>query len=42
VIADVMGIGMIKAKTTGARLIPAYGKKVGDWVTLGGSSARRR
>ena len=36
VIADVMAIGMINAKTTGARLIPAYGKKVGDWVTLGG------
>jgi uncharacterized protein (UPF0210 family) len=36
VIADVMAIGMINSKTTGARLIPAYGKKVGDWVTLGG------
>jgi uncharacterized protein (UPF0210 family) len=36
VIADVMAIGMVNAKTTGARLIPAYGKKVGDWVTLGG------
>jgi len=36
VLADVMAIGMINAKTTGARLIPAYGKKVGDWVTLGG------
>ena len=35
-IADVMAIGMVNAKTTGARLIPAYGKKVGDWVTLGG------
>jgi uncharacterized protein len=35
-IADVMAIGMINAKTTGARLIPAYGKKVGEWVTLGG------
>ena len=35
-IADVMAIGMINSKTTGARLIPAYGKKVGDWVTLGG------
>ena len=37
-IADVMAIGMTNAKTTGARLIPAYGKKVGDWVTLGGLS----
>ena len=36
IIADVMAIGMINSKTTGARLIPAYGKKVGDWVTLGG------
>jgi uncharacterized protein (UPF0210 family) len=35
-IADVMAIGMINSKTTGARLIPAYGKKVGDWVNLGG------
>ena len=35
-IADVMAIGMINSKTTGARLIPAAGKQVGDWVTLGG------
>jgi hypothetical protein len=35
-IADVMAIGMINSKTTGARLIPAYGKQVGDWVNLGG------
>ena len=35
-IADVMAIGMINSKTTGARLIPAHGKKVGDWVNLGG------
>ena len=35
-IADVMAIGMINSKTTGARLIPAFGKTVGDWVTLGG------
>jgi uncharacterized protein (UPF0210 family) len=27
---------MVNAKTTGARLIRAHGKKVGDWVTLGG------
>jgi uncharacterized protein (UPF0210 family) len=35
-IADVMAIGMINSKTTGARLIPAYGRKVGEWVELGG------
>jgi uncharacterized protein len=35
-IADVMAIGMINSKTTGARLIPAYGKKTGDWVNFGG------
>jgi uncharacterized protein len=34
--ADVLAIGMINGKTTGARIIPAAGKKVGDWVTLGG------
>ena len=36
VIADVMAIGMINGKTTGARLIPADGKKVGESVKLGG------
>ena len=35
-IADVMAVGMVNGKTTGARLIPAHGKKVGDHVTLGG------
>jgi uncharacterized protein (UPF0210 family) len=35
-IADVMAIGMVNHKTTGARLIPAIGKQVGDWVRLGG------
>ena len=35
-IADVMAIGMVNGKTTGARLIPAIGRKVGDQVTLGG------
>jgi uncharacterized protein (UPF0210 family) len=35
-IADVMAIGMVNHKTTGARLIPAIGKRVGDWVRLGG------
>ncbi len=36
VIADVMAIGMVNGKTTGARLIPAHGKTVGEWVRLGG------
>lgn len=36
VIADVMAIGMINSKTTGARIIPAYGKEAGEWVSLGG------
>ncbi len=31
-----MAIGMVNGKSTGARLIPAYGKQVGDWVSLGG------
>jgi uncharacterized protein len=35
-IADVMAIGMVNGKTTGTRLIPAHGRKVGDWVNLGG------
>lgn len=35
-IADVMAIGMVNQKTTGARLIPAAGKAVGDRVRLGG------
>ena len=36
IIADEMAIGMVNSKTTGARLIPAAGKQVGDWATLGG------
>jgi uncharacterized protein (UPF0210 family) len=35
-IADEMAIGMINGKTTGARIIPAAGRGVGEWVTLGG------
>jgi len=31
-----MAIGMVNSKTTGARLIPAAGKGLGDWVELGG------
>ena len=36
IIADEAAIGMINNKTTAARLIPAYGKKVGDMVEFGG------
>ncbi|MEE9430563.1 MAG: PFL family protein [Melioribacteraceae bacterium] len=36
IIADECAIGMINDKTTSARLIPAYGKKVGDFVDYGG------
>ncbi len=36
IIADEAAIGMINGKTTAVRLIPAYGKKVGDTVEFGG------
>ena len=36
IIADEISIGVINTKTTAARLIPAYGKKVGDSVDFGG------
>ncbi|MBQ9943628.1 MAG: PFL family protein [Clostridia bacterium] len=36
VIADEAAIGMVNNKTTAVRLIPAYGKKVGDEVEFGG------
>ena len=36
IIADEMMIGIINQKTTAVRLIPAYGKKVGDKVQFGG------
>ncbi len=35
-IADEMAIGMVNQKTTAVRVIPAYGKKVGDKVEFGG------
>lgn len=35
-IADEAAIGMINAKTTAVRIIPAYGKQVGDYVEFGG------
>jgi uncharacterized protein (UPF0210 family) len=34
IIADECAIGIINDKTTSARLIPAYGKKVGDYLSL--------
>lgn len=36
IIADEMAIGMINAKTTAVRIIPVYGKNVGDTVEFGG------
>ena len=36
IIADEAAIGMVNNKTTAVRLIPAYGKKVGDMVEFGG------
>ena len=36
IIADEAAIGMINTKTTAVRVIPAYGKKVGDMVEFGG------
>ena len=36
VIADEISIGVANTKTTAVRLIPAYGKTVGDSVDFGG------
>ncbi|MCX5781010.1 MAG: PFL family protein, partial [Firmicutes bacterium] len=36
IIADEAAIGMINRKTTAVRIIPAPGKKEGDWVEFGG------
>ena len=36
IIADQAAIGVINAKTTAARLLPAIGKKVGDRLSFGG------
>lgn len=36
IIADEMAIGMVNSKTTAVRLIPAYGKTVGDRIEFGG------
>jgi uncharacterized protein len=40
IIADEAAIGMINRKTTAVRLIPAVGKRVGDWVDFGGLLGR--
>ena len=40
IIADEAAIGMINKKTTAVRLIPAAGKRVGDWVDFGGLLGR--
>ncbi|RDV82996.1 PFL family protein [Ammonifex thiophilus] len=40
IIADEMAIGMVNNKTTGVRIIPAPGKKPGDWVEFGGLLGR--
>lgn len=36
IIADEAAIGVVNNKTTAVRIIPAYGKKVGDMVEFGG------
>ncbi|MBO5756778.1 MAG: DUF711 family protein, partial [Clostridia bacterium] len=36
VIADEISIGVVNNKTTAVRIIPAYGKQVGDSVDFGG------
>ncbi|MFV0502481.1 MAG: PFL family protein [Lachnospirales bacterium] len=36
IIADEMAIGMVNGKTTAVRIIPVYGKKVGDMAEFGG------
>lgn len=40
IIADEAAIGMVNNKTTAVRVIPAYGKKVGDEVSFGGLLGR--
>lgn len=36
IIADELAIGIINNKTTGVRIIPAFGKKAGDTIQFGG------
>lgn len=40
IIADEAAIGVFNHKTTAVRIIPAPGKKVGDWVEFGGLLGR--
>ncbi len=40
IIADEISIGVVNTKTTAVRIIPAYGKKVGDCVEFGGLLGR--
>ncbi len=40
IIADEAAIGMINGKTTAVRVIPAPGKKAGEWVEFGGLLGR--
>ena len=40
IIADEAAIGMINRKTTAVRIIPAPGKREGDWVEFGGLLGR--
>ncbi len=40
IIADEAAIGVINDKTTAVRIIPAYGKKAGDYVDYGGLLGR--
>ena len=36
IMADEFAIGMVNSKTTAVRLIPAPGKKAGEWIEFGG------
>ncbi|WP_027719210.1 PFL family protein [Desulfovirgula thermocuniculi] len=40
IIADEAAIGVVNRKTTAVRIIPAPGKKAGDWVEFGGLLGR--
>jgi hypothetical protein len=40
IIADEAAIGVINKKTTAVRIIPAPGKREGDWVEFGGLLGR--
>lgn len=41
IIADEISIGVVNTKTTAVRIIPAYGKSVGDSVSFGGLLGKR-